>query len=773
MIRFAHPNNGSSESQQNHCDAADSGLCSSDREDTSPAQQELRADSMVTRNQGSLRMSAHEREPLAKNKGLRDADTQSLSFSRISPTFSQYKTEVLSPPYRLAPVDVSDHEDYINSTSYPYREQQCQHFIQQNSQLYKHLKQTLAQNTQQPCPISPAPAIMLGSAASTSDRFANMNTFQLSNSPHNHEPDQRTQFLLPLQNHVHSSHYTPQTPFPHYHNHHRSLSDSALSCTVPPFCAPGPPNTLGGVLAFPSHFGSSMAMDTLTPFKDATATHIESLNDTLQAQQAHSYTYSQPHLATWQSFNTTTLQYPQPFIPPFVNICSFENDSKDHRYLNSTESGYVLGGQLEATKKHSKSNVTETPPCLMSMKDEFEHTAQTSTAGSKRKPAYENTLVVQRWRPDDGSRHGRQHAAMRKGTGRAAATKKSRKTTMFHSKRTTDSSRDAQFAACTSMFWAFSPDSIPCSSKLYDASPTLTLPAQNKRPCDAAGVSIHRRPQTMHTLSRLASFPLPTESMASLSRMALGSFSPHSAPAVKSEQPYGQPCEQYGGSLASIHTPPAAWPVIRTLSPPVHPDLKRTSHASSTLVASPNLRGCGLPTQQRLLQHPVCPTTMTVATPHPSASTFVNGTSGAGFSIRTSNGLDGGEASSSSSDGSGSSTPVLNPSDEPYMLYRKSKLGSPSLLHFNNLSSGQISAEIAELWKRESEEVKLQYLRQAQMEKQAFVQAFPDYKFRRSKSKSARSGQDSVEEEISRSKELATVEGRLGMVLEEESRSRE
>ncbi|KAF9968409.1 hypothetical protein BGZ70_004055 [Mortierella alpina] len=130
-----------------------------------------------------------------------------------------------------------------------------------------------------------------------------------------------------------------------------------------------------------------------------------------------------------------------------------------------------------------------------------------------------------------------------------------------------------------------------------------------------------------------------------------------------------------------------------------------------------------------------------------------------------------GEASSSS-DGSGSSTPLPKQPCDSFMLYRKSKLGSPSLLHFSNLSSSQISAEIAELWNNEPDEVKLQYQRQAEQERLAFVQAFPDYKYRRSKSKSARKDQD-PEEEISRSKELATVEGRLGMVLEEESRSKE
>ncbi|KAF9958293.1 hypothetical protein BGZ72_000605 [Mortierella alpina] len=133
--------------------------------------------------------------------------------------------------------------------------------------------------------------------------------------------------------------------------------------------------------------------------------------------------------------------------------------------------------------------------------------------------------------------------------------------------------------------------------------------------------------------------------------------------------------------------------------------------------------------------------------------------------------LDGG--ASSSSDGSGSSTPAPKQPCNSFMLYRKSKLGSPSLLHFSHLSSDQISIEIGKLWNEESDEVKLQFEQQADMERLAFVQAFPDYKYKRSKSKSAaRKGQD-PEEEISRPQELSTVEGRRGLALEEKSRSKE
>ncbi|KAF9939441.1 hypothetical protein BGZ75_006524 [Mortierella antarctica] len=124
----------------------------------------------------------------------------------------------------------------------------------------------------------------------------------------------------------------------------------------------------------------------------------------------------------------------------------------------------------------------------------------------------------------------------------------------------------------------------------------------------------------------------------------------------------------------------------------------------------------------------------------------------------------------SSSDGSGSSTPVPKQPCNSFMLYRKSKLGSPSLLHFSNLSSDQISIEIGELWNSESDEVKLQYKRQADMERMAFVQDFPNYSYKRSKS--PKKGQD-LEEEISRPEELSTVEGRRGVLLEEEARSKE
>ncbi|KAF9559605.1 hypothetical protein EC968_006526 [Mortierella alpina] len=134
-----------------------------------------------------------------------------------------------------------------------------------------------------------------------------------------------------------------------------------------------------------------------------------------------------------------------------------------------------------------------------------------------------------------------------------------------------------------------------------------------------------------------------------------------------------------------------------------------------------------------------------------------------------------GEASGSS-EGSGSSNPHPKQPCNSFMLYRKSKLESPSLLHFNNLPSDQISIEIGKLWNSESDEVKLQYERQADRERLAFVQAFPDYKYKRSKSKSARKGPnpegEEEEEEISRPKELSTMEGRRGMVLEEESRSK-
>ncbi|KAF9192467.1 hypothetical protein BGZ51_005479 [Haplosporangium sp. Z 767] len=69
-----------------------------------------------------------------------------------------------------------------------------------------------------------------------------------------------------------------------------------------------------------------------------------------------------------------------------------------------------------------------------------------------------------------------------------------------------------------------------------------------------------------------------------------------------------------------------------------------------------------------------------------------------------------------------------------YMLYRKQVLENKRAIYRSqNLSSAKISEDIGEMWRNEPEEVKLIYETKADLERLAFIRAFPDFKYRKSK----------------------------------------
>ncbi|KAG0203903.1 hypothetical protein BGX28_003955 [Mortierella sp. GBA30] len=99
--------------------------------------------------------------------------------------------------------------------------------------------------------------------------------------------------------------------------------------------------------------------------------------------------------------------------------------------------------------------------------------------------------------------------------------------------------------------------------------------------------------------------------------------------------------------------------------------------------------------------------------------------------------------------------------DHSFMLYRKHSFeNNPSLLFkFNNMSASQRSQVIASAWAKEPEEVKLKFEVQAQIDRQNFIKAFPDYQYTRANSKSM----------ILRLDEMTTAEGRARLVSKEET----
>jgi len=68
-----------------------------------------------------------------------------------------------------------------------------------------------------------------------------------------------------------------------------------------------------------------------------------------------------------------------------------------------------------------------------------------------------------------------------------------------------------------------------------------------------------------------------------------------------------------------------------------------------------------------------------------------------------------------------------------FMLYKKKTIqDNRALFKFLNMSGAQISSHVAHSWRKEPEQVKLQYETLADIEKLAFLNAFPNYRYRQS-----------------------------------------